>query len=110
LWLFIGDTENWQDPMVEFLPVEKTNDKQAEYWLPHIQIDIDTTLTASEIERILTSVYGGVIQPRAIAIAGTVYIVRSRLGVIDGINIFLDLATNSRNVQWARQQGLTKIG
>jgi len=109
LWLFIGDTNNWEDPMIELLPVEKTNDKWVDYWLPHIQIDIDTNLTAKEIKNRISQVFGNAIKPYFITIDGIVYIVRNYLGTIEGINIVLDLATNARNVKSARQQLLTRI-
>lgn len=109
LWLFIGDTINWEEPMIELVPVEKTNDKWVDYWLPHIQIDIDTNLTAEEIEDRTTSVFTNAIEPYSITIDGTVYIVRNHLGIIDGINIKLDLATSARNVKFTRQHLLTRI-
>lgn len=109
VWLFIGNAEDWEKPMVEMIPVEETSDKWVDYWLPHIQIDIDTTLTEKEIVKYVKSTFGKSINPFSIAIDGTVYIVRNRLGTIDGVNITLDLATNSRNVKYARQNILRKI-
>ena len=109
LWLFVGNTEVWEKPMIELLPVEKTNDQWVDYWLPHIQIDIDTALTGEEIEGIVRSVVGKTITPFSITLDGIVYIVRNRLGIVDGINLSLDLATNSRKVQYSRQNLLSKI-
>ncbi len=109
LWLFVGDTNNWEEPMIELIPVEKTNDKWVDYWLPHIHIDIDTTLTAGEIENRVSSIFNISIKPYSIIIDGTVYIVRNYLGTIDGVNIYLDLATSARNVKFSRQHLLTRI-
>jgi len=109
LWLFLGNTGVWENPLIEFVPVEK-DDPQIDYYLPHIQIDIDTTLTTEEIERIVKEIFHNTIKPYHIAVInGITYVVRNHLGVIDGVNIFLDLATNSRNVQYHRQNILKKI-
>ncbi len=109
LWLFIGDVDQWEKPLIELLPVEKTDDRWVEYWLPHTQIDIDTTLAGEEIERLIGSVFGKEIKPYPIVIDGITYIIRNHLGSIEGVNIFLDLATNLRNVKLHRQKDLIKI-
>jgi len=109
LWLFIGDLSNWENPLVEFVPV-KNNEQNIDFFLPHIQIDIDTTLNEEEIESLIYKVFDGVVKPYRIAVInGITYIVRNRLGVISGINFFLDLATKSRNVRYHRQNILKKI-
>lgn len=109
LWLFLGNTENWEKPIVEFVPVE-VDRPQIDYFLPHIQIDVDTTLNANEIENQLKKVTDEKIKSYRIAIInGITYIVRCRLGVIDGVNIFLDLATNARDVKFHRQNIMKKI-
>ncbi len=109
LWLFLGNADQWEKPMIELIPVEKTNDKRKEFWLPHVQIDIDTKLSAEEITSLVQSIYGNSLEPHSIIIAGITYIVRFRLGVIDGINIFLDLATKARNVEYHRKNILVKL-
>ena len=110
LWLFIGNTNKWEEPLIELIPVEKGSGKWVDNWLPHIQIDVDTILTAREIEKRISPVFTNTRRPHLITIDGIVYIVRNHLGIIDGVNIFLDLATNSRDVKFHRQQLLTKIG
>lgn len=109
LWLFVGDTNKWEEPVIELIPIESTNDKYVDYWLPHIQIDIDTNLTGEEIDEIVKSIFGKKIIPYFIKIDGITYIIRNRLGVIDGVNIFLDLATNSRKAKYLRQELWKKI-
>src|SRR3989344_7973122 len=99
----------WQNPMVELIPIEKSADKWIEYWLPHIQIDIDTTLTEEEIKKHTTDAFGSLVKPFSITIDNVVYIVRNRLGVVDGVNIILDLATNSRDVKYQRQTLFEKV-
>jgi len=103
LWLFVGDINQLYDPLIELVLIEKTNDQWQDYWLPHIQIDINTNLTADEISLKISSIYGKNIKPYMIIINGITYIVRCRLGIINGININLDLATNSRNVEYLRK-------
>lgn len=110
LWLFIGETSKWKEPLIEFLPVEKTKDKWVDYWLPHIQIDIDTTLTAQEVNNRVGPIFTNSIRPYFITIDGTVYVVRNYLGTVEGVNFYLDVATRSRNVQFARQNLFTRIG
>lgn len=109
LWLFLRDTQEWEKPLVEFVPVEADH-PEIDYFLPHIQIDIDMKLNSSEIENIIKKTFNNIIKPYHIVIIdGITYIVRNRLGVIDGVNIFLDLATKSRNVQLHRQNYLKKL-
>ncbi len=109
LWLFLGNTGIWEKPLIEFVPVE-VDDPHIELRLPHIQIDIDTTLGSNEIERVVKDICNSTVTSYHVAkIDGITYIVRNRLGVIDGVNLFLDLATNSRNVKAHRQQYLKKI-
>lgn len=102
-WLFIGDALCLEQPLLEIILVEKTNDKWRDYWIPHIQIDLDTTLSALEIHKLLKQTLPHTIQPLDIVIDNITYIVRSRIGVIDGININIDLATAARNVPYHRK-------
>jgi hypothetical protein len=108
-WFFIGNADNWEDSMIELIPIEKTEDKWADYWLPHVQIDIDTTLTEEEIRSYVRSSFGDTVVPFSIKIDGVVYIVRNRLGTTDGVNITIDLATNSRNVKYQRLNLLKRV-
>ncbi|OGK62622.1 hypothetical protein A2334_03380 [Candidatus Roizmanbacteria bacterium RIFOXYB2_FULL_38_10] len=112
LWLFVGDTKNWQDPMLEFLPVaSNTKDRwMIHYWLPHIHIDLDTTLTEVEIELMIDKVFGDKIEPyRSVVIDKVTYLVRAYVGTIDGINIHLDFATKRRRVKYMREELLKKL-
>lgn len=102
LWLFFGNGSKWDDPVIELLPVEHTSDKFSPYWLPHMQIDLDTSLEGGEISEILNRIYGNKAYPYPINIKGVTYIIRKRLGILNGINIHLDIATNKRNVQLQR--------
>lgn len=109
LWLFIGNAKKWEDPMVELLPIEKTQDKWVNYWLPHIQIDIDTNLKAEEIIKTAEQIFKDKIKPYSMVYGGVVYTVRIRLGIIDGVNLELDIATNARDAQFSRHHLLNFI-
>lgn len=103
-WYFLGDAGDFRSPMIEMLPVESDGTTFIDYWLPHIHIDIDTTLTEDQIESLLYSIYDGDPKPfRITVIDNVVYTVRTRLGIVDGVNIFLDLSTNHRNVELSRK-------
>ncbi len=109
LWLFLGNAKEWEKPLIEFFPVEDSH-KMVDYFLPHVQIDIDTTLDSREVEHQVKKIFNNSIKSYHIAIInGVVHIVRLRLGVMDGVNIFLDLATKPRNVPLHRQKALKKI-
>jgi hypothetical protein len=109
LWLFVGDTNKWEKPMIELLPVKKITNQWVEYYLPNIHIDIDTTLNSTEIGHITELVLGKEVEPYPITIKGITYIERIHLGTYEGVNIFLDLATNARNVKFHRENILKKI-
>ncbi len=47
-----------------------------EYWLSHIQIDIDTLLAPKEIENLVLLIFGPKIKPFKIDIEGITYIIR----------------------------------
>lgn len=108
-WLFVGDLTSWSDPLIEFLPIEQSNEPWIEYWLPHVQIDIDTELTANEIQGYIKYFFKNEITPYNIVIDGTTYIVRCRLGSTEGVNINLDLATIKRDVKYHRENVLREI-
>lgn len=111
LWLFLGEAEQWEKPMIEMLPIEKVTKwiEWKEYWLPNIHIDVDTNLDGKKIINLVKEIFGKSFEPHLIVINEITYIVRCRLGVIDGVNIFLDLATNARNVESQRKNVFKKL-
>ena len=88
--------------------IKDTTDPDKTYWLPHIQIDIDTKLLSSQIEKLVINIYGR--KPFPIVIDGKKYIMRLRLGRIDGVNLFLDLATHLRDVDYLKHAIWKKVG
>lgn len=111
LWLFFGDAKKLNQPMIEILPVEKVTrwKKWRHYWLPHIHLDLDLKFPAKEILRLINKSYGKNFEPHLVIIDGTTYIVRCRLGIIDGVNLFLDLATNARKAENQRKNIWQKL-
>jgi hypothetical protein len=109
LWLFLGDISDWQNPVIEFVPIAHSSDRNINYWLPHVQIDIDTSLNEQDINLLIKDTFSKDISPFSIHIDEITYIVRNRLGCSDGINIFLDLATNKRNVPLLRQKKWKRV-
>ncbi len=109
-WLFIGDRTNWQDPLVELVLTEGTNDKWQDYWLPHIQIDIDTFLNGDEIEKLILKTFKGKVRPfRLLETEKFIILTRARLGIISGVNIALDLGFEGRMSRYHRTKLLKKL-
>jgi len=104
-WLYVGHTKKWFDPLVEFVLDEGENDRWKNYWLPHFQIDIDTSLVVEDIEPLILETFKGKIKPyRAISANDYTYSVRARLGVIEGINVYLDVGTEGRMPRYHREK------
>ena len=89
MWLFLGNVDKWDDPTLEFVLIKNTSDPDKDYWLPHIQIDVDTTLSPNQINDLIQEVYSGKIKPFPIVIDGTTYIMRCRLGRIRALVLLL---------------------
>jgi len=110
LWLFAGNTKEWRDPLLEFLPIENDlGDKGIDYLLPHIHIDIETGLYYEEIIKISNSILKELRSINTTRENGFVTRIRIWLGVISGINIYLDLATSINNTRYMRKVMLKKI-
>jgi hypothetical protein len=106
-WVFVGDITEITNPLLEFLPHEgQTDDEWMDYWLPHIQFDVDTGLSPGEIDVLVKKFIRKPFTPYPIKIDGVTYIQRVNLGCIEGVNLMLDIATNNRDIQyrktWAR--------
>lgn len=103
-WLFVGDISEITDPLLELLPHNgSTTDPYVDYWLPHIQFDIDTGLSPEEIETLVKKFIRRPFTPYPIRIDGITYIQRVNLGCIEGVNLMLDLSTNNRDINYRRQ-------
>lgn len=103
-WLFVGDITEITNPLIELIPHEgKTKDQWIDYWLPHIQFDIDTALSPEGIKAIVREFIREPGVPYSIQIDGITYIQRVHLGTVEGVNIFLDIATNNRDINYRHQ-------
>jgi hypothetical protein len=115
-WYFVGELSSWDNPVLELIPIGETGDQWKDYWLPHIQVDVDTSLSAEELKEIINRIFRGQPKPiETVNINGRVFVVRIRLGLVAGINIDLDFATNLRNTQktrekWWRSVAEEKVG
>jgi len=110
LWLLVGNNAEWRDPMLEFLPVENDgNDREIDYWLPHIHIHIDTSIYYEEIIRISNSTLKGLRSINITRVNGFTTKVRIWLGVVSGINIHLDMGTPISNTRYIRKALLKRL-
>lgn len=109
-WYFVGDRNNWRDPMVELLPTLLNVDPQLPYYLPHIHINIETTLGWVEIENMMKEIFRDTRLPAKFSHPTYgVYSMRLWLGTVSGVNIMLDIGTNVNNLQWIRAHMLYEI-
>lgn len=110
LWLFIGEKNNHQQPMLEFLPVKKAEDYFADYWLPHIHLDLFTTLTSNQIKYTTHNILKGsrTANP-TVVFDNIIYQQRVWLGVVDGININLDLSNNTCRSLEERRKAMSLV-
>jgi hypothetical protein len=110
LWLFAGNITQWCDHMLEFLPIENDfGNKEVDYWLPHLHIDIDTGFYYEKIIKVSNSILKGLRSVNAMRENGFVTKIRIWLGVISGINIHLDLGTSINNTRYMRKVMLKRI-
>jgi hypothetical protein len=109
-WYFIGDRQNWPDPMIELLPTLPNDDPELPYWMPHIHIDINTTLSADQLISFMKDIFGNSRSPIQMRDPEYgVYSVRLWLGTVAGINIDLDVSTNVRNMRYVKEHMLREI-
>ncbi len=102
-WLFIGDISQIDSPLIEILLNEgDTGDRWEKYWLPHIQVDIDTKLSPTQTEKIVQKYTNSPEIPYSIKINNICHIQRVRLGIINGVNINLDISTKNRDINYRK--------
>lgn len=103
-WIFTGDISNWREPMLEFIPIErKVFDKEIDYWLPGIHINIDSTLSYKNIVDLVGSALQGLRSVHPGYYNGFITQARVWVGVVSGINIHLDIATFAQNTRYQRK-------
>ncbi len=101
-WYFIGDLRDWKSPLFEV--VLTTNRKSpVDKWIPHFQIDIDTTLGAEELQRRLKDTLGSGFDWTLDIPSEGVVLGMKILGSINGTKICLGLGTDKRDTKYHRQ-------
>lgn len=108
-WLFTGDISNWQNSLFEIV-LNKGKHTNKDYWRPHFQIDLDTSLTIEEIKK-MTDEYLGknfIRWQLDIPNYGTV-LAMGVLGEVHGTKIALGLGTSLRDTEYHRKNLLKPI-
>lgn len=108
-WLFMGNADNWEDPMVEFVLNNNANSAVIS-WKPAFQIDIDTTLTLEQVKVLADQHLGkGFIQWQLdIPDYGTV-LGMGLLGNVGNAKIALGIGTNLRGTEEYRKNELKPL-
>jgi len=100
-WIFIGNAQNWEKPMCE-LVLNRRSSK--DFWRPHFQIDVDTTLQRSEVLDIAKKYLGMDFIRWELNIPN--YGVVLMMGVLENIGgskIVLGIGTKLRNTEHLRK-------
>lgn len=98
-WLFAGDTVNWEDPLFEMV-LDREGLEGGDFWVPHVQIDIDTSLTLTEIRKITEQFLGeGFIRWEHARPDGGVDLVMGIFGQVNGSKIALGIGTDLRGTE-----------
>ncbi|MFO0704041.1 MAG: hypothetical protein U0525_04945 [Patescibacteria group bacterium] len=112
-WFFVGSKIDKTLPMIEFLPttiIPEYWQSSVDMWLPQIQIDIDTTIKADELEPFIRSVFdNNLLMFRLFEVDNMPVVYRVRLGVLDGVNINLDIGSDLRDTNNYRTKTLKLI-
>lgn len=107
-WLFLGNLNNWEEPLFEF--VLNNGTATAHNRKSHFQIDIDTTLSLEEIysltDRHLNK--GFVHWQLDIPNFGTV-LTMGTLGEVNGTEIALGIGTHKRGTEYHRKNELKPV-
>lgn len=109
-WLFIGDISDWKNPLFEVVLTSKKPYSPYE-WTPHFQIDIDTNLSAEELNTIADKYlwpdfYNWHLDDSGVG--GTV-LCMGLLGVASGTKVCLGVGTKLRNTQYHREHLLIPV-
>ena len=101
-WYFIGDLTDWRSPIFELI-LNKPDRSSLGMWVPHFQIDIDTTLDFQGLERRLKSAFGtGFDWSLEVPNVGVVLGMKI-LGSVNGTKICLGTGTAKKNTEYHRK-------
>lgn len=108
-WLFIGNAKKPQEPLFE-LVLNQRSAPVLSSWVPHFQIDIDTTIPIEDLQDIINKHLGTDWVKWSITVDDWgVPLVMGRLCSIDGLKVYLGIGTNKRDRIWHREKGLKQL-
>ena len=108
-WLFIGNVLKPSEPLFELILNERKKPALSS-WTPHIQIDIDTTLSYEDLQKVIKNHFGNNWIKWSIKVDnwGTPLVV-GRLCSIDGLKVYLGIGTDKRGREWHRNEALRQL-
>lgn len=108
-WLFTGDIKDRQSPLFEIV-LNKGKKIQGDYWRPHFQIDIDTSMTIEQIKKATDNYLGKEFVKWQMDIPdyGTV-LAMGILGEVNGAKIALGIGTTLRETEYHRKNLLKPL-
>ncbi len=108
-WLFIGNTGKPSEPLFELVLNERKKPALSS-WTPHIQIDIDTTLSYVDLQKVIKKHFGDNWIKWSIEVENWgVPLVVGRLCSIDGVKVYLGIGTDKRRREWHRTEALKQL-
>ena len=108
-WFFIKNSNNWKSPLFEIVLTESPSTIEND-WIPHFQIDIDTSLTPQEVSDICKKHFGKDFVGWELTVPNKgVVLAMGKLGDVSGVNIYLGIGTNLRNTKNHREKILKSI-
>lgn len=108
-WFFIGDHTNERNSLFEIVLRQSASPKP-DYWIPHFQVDIDTSLSIEELRHLAEKHLGKNFFGWELDIKNYgVVLAMGRLSDLYGVKLYLGLGTQLRDNKWHREHGLIKI-
>jgi hypothetical protein len=110
VWIFVGDNTKWREPMLEFIPLEgEIIDKEIDYWLPGLHLNINTHLAYDDICSCINSIFKGTRDIHPNYYGKFITQARVWVGVVSGINLHFDFSTLAQNRRYTRKVMLEKL-
>jgi|GEM_PF-825931 len=108
-WFFVGNLENWENPLFEIVLTE-SEAKICTQWIPHFQIDLDTNLSIKELESLTDKYLKTNFFDWKLDIPNYgVVMAMGELLIINGTKVFLGLGTNIRRTKKHREKILKLV-
>jgi len=108
-WFFVGDLTNWEDPLFEIVLTESdtviSND-----WVPHFQIDLDTTLPMADLKAMTHHHLGRDFLDWTLDLPGYgIVLGMGQLARVGQNKIYLGLGTEKRPTRYHREHILRPV-